>query len=97
MTTPDALTTGSTPERASIINLIEQLQASCSRKMDGQWSAYLCAVCYGVVAALEGRQYFLVYCGVLTVVFLLQSASEKRTRKQIDLLVELVRELDKKS
>jgi len=39
----------------------------------------------------------LVYCGVLTVVFLLQSASEKRTRKQIDLLVELVRELDKKS
>ena len=97
MTTPDTLTSGSTPERASINTLIERLQASCSWKPEGQWRAYVCAVLYGIIAAIQGTQFFLLYCGVLVVVFMLQSFSEQRTRKQIDLLVELVRELEKKS
>lgn len=96
MTTPNSLTSESTPERASIITLVEQLQASCSWKPEGQWRAYLCAVLYGIVAALQGTQFFILYCGVLVVVFMLQGLSEKRTRKQIDLLVQLVQELERK-
>jgi hypothetical protein len=96
MTTPDSLTSGSTPERASIITLVEQLQASCSWKPEGHWRAYFCAVCYGFVAAFQGVQFFMLYCGVLVVVFLLQTYGEQRTRRQIDLLVQLVQELEKK-
>ena len=96
MTTPDSITSGSAPERASINTLIERLQASCSWKPGGQWRANLCAVLYGIIAALQGTQFFVLYCGVLVVVFMLHSFSEQRTRKQIDLVVELVRELEKK-
>ncbi len=37
-----------------------------------------------------------MYCGVLVVIFMLQTFSEQRTRRQIDLLVQLVQELEKK-
>jgi|WetSurMetagenome_2_1015567.scaffolds.fasta_scaffold1195780_1 hypothetical protein len=93
MTTPDS---GSAPERASIVKLIEQLEASCSWKSERQWCAYLCAVLYGIVAALQGAQFLIVYCGVLVVIFMFQGFGEKRTRKQVDLLVQLVQELEKK-
>jgi hypothetical protein len=96
MTTPDSLTAGSTPERASIISLIEQLEASCSWKPEGHWRAYLCAILYGFIAALQGTQFLILYCGILVVVFMLQGFSEQRTRKQISLLVQLVQELEKK-
>ncbi|HTV43347.1 MAG TPA: hypothetical protein VMF08_22485 [Candidatus Sulfotelmatobacter sp.] len=96
MTTPNSLASESTPERAGITTLIEQLQASCSWKPIGQWRAYLCAVLYGIIAAIQGTQFFLVYCGILVVVFMLQGFSEQRTRRQIDLLVQLVKELEKK-
>jgi hypothetical protein len=95
MTTP-SLTSESTPERASIITLIEQLQASCSWNPKGHWRAYFCAVCYGFIAAFQGVQFFIMYCGVLVVIFMLQTFSEQRTRRQIDLLVQLVQELEKK-
>jgi hypothetical protein len=94
MSTPDSPTSGSTPERASIIALIEQLQASSSWKPKGQWLAYLCAVLYGFIAVHQGTQFFIVYCGVLVVVFMLQASSEQRARRQLDLLVGLVRELE---
>ena len=96
MTTPHSSASG-TPERASTLALIEQLQGSCSWKPKGQWRAYLCAVLYGFIAALQGTQFFILYCGVLVVVFLLQHFSEQRARRQIDLLVQLVQELERKS
>lgn len=96
MTTPDSLTAGDPPERARLIALIEQLQASCSWSPKGYWRPYLVAGLYGIIAVMEGGKFFAVYCGVSVVVFMLQSFSEQRTRKQIDLLVELIRELEKK-
>ena len=96
MTTPTSFASGGAPERATILTLIEQLQASCSWKPKGQWRAYLCAILYGCIAALQGTQFFILYCGVLVVVFMLQGFSERRTRRQIDLLVQLARELEKK-
>jgi len=95
MTTPQS-TSGSAPEHANIIGLIEQLQASCSWKPKGQWRAYLCAVLYGFIAAFQGWSFLLVYCLIMAVVFMLQAFSEQRTRRQIDLLVQLVQELEKK-
>ena len=95
MNTSDSLPLGSAPERSRLVTLIEQLQASCSRKAEGRWRVYLCAVCYGFIAALQGTQFFILYCGVLVVVLMLQGFSEQRTRKQVDLLVQLVQELEK--
>jgi hypothetical protein len=97
MSTSDLFPSGSAPERARLDTLVEQLQASCSWRPEGHWPAYLCAVCYGLIAALQGAQFLMLYLGVLVVVFLLQGFSEQRSRKQIGLLVELVRELDRKT
>ena len=98
MTTPTLSTSGGTPERAAILALIEQLQASGSWKPKGQWwRAYLCAVLYGFIAALQGMQFLILYCGILVVIFMFQGFNEERNRGQIDLLVQLVRELEKKS
>lgn len=96
MTTSNSLASGSTPERAGITTLIEQLQASCSWKPGVEWRAYLGAVLYGFIAAHQGTQFLFVYCGILVVVFMLQGFSEQRTRRQIDLLVQLVKELENK-
>jgi hypothetical protein len=96
MTTPDTLTSGSTLESASVNTLIERLQASCSWKPTNHWLAYFCAVLYGFIAAKQGAQFLILYCGILVVVFMLQGFSEQRTRRQISLLVQLVQELDKK-
>ena len=96
MTTPNSLIAGSTPERALSISLIEQLEASSSWKPEGHWRPYLCAILYGFIAALQGTQFFILYCGILVVIFMLQGFSEQRTRRQISLLVQLVQELEKK-
>lgn len=62
-----------------------------------QWRAYACAVLYGFIAHNQGSPFFILYCGVLVIVFMLHSFSERRTCRQIDLLVQLVRELENKS
>ena len=95
MSTPNLSASGSSPEHDRIVVLIEQLQASVSWNPKGQWRAYLCAVLYGVIAALQGD--LGLYAGVLVVVFLLLQFNEQRTRRQIDLTVQLFRELDKKN
>lgn len=94
MNTPTSLASGSTPERATILALIDQLQASSS-KPTGEVTAYVCAVLYGYIAHSQGSEFFILYCGVLAVFFLFRSASERRTRQQVDLLVQLARELEK--
>ena len=56
----------------------------------------MCAALYCVAAVLEGRSFLVLYLGVLVVVFLLHASNEQRSRRQMDLLVQLVRELDRK-
>jgi hypothetical protein len=56
----------------------------------------LVAVLYGYIATKQGAQFVMLYCGILAVVFMLRGSSEKRARRQIGLLVQLVQELEKK-
>jgi hypothetical protein len=50
----------------------------------------------GFIAAVQGTQVFIVYCGVLVVVFTVQAFLEQRTRKQINLIIQIARELEAK-
>ncbi len=93
--TTDSLTGGSKTERASAFTLIE-LQSSCSWKPKGYWRVYLYAILYGIIAGLlGGAEFFILYCCVLVVVFVLDDFNEKRTQRQIGLLMQLVQELEK--
>jgi hypothetical protein len=95
MGTPQSPAPGREPDPARMQELIEQLQ-SRSWKSSGVWRAYACAVLYGVMAAIAGGQFFILYSGGLVVVFLLHDSSERRIRMQSDLLAQLVREMERK-
>jgi len=75
--------------------LIEHLQSRSWISMR-LWPAYVCAVAYGVVAALDGAQFFKLYSAVVTVVLLLHDSSERRIRMQTDVLARLFREIERK-
>lgn len=96
MSTPHAPTSANGPERPSIHALVAQLQAPFSWKDTGHWRVYLCVVLYGAIAAMDGRPYLVHFLGAMVVVFLLQASNEQRTRRQIDVLVQIVRELERK-
>jgi hypothetical protein len=85
-----------TPEPARLSALIQQFQASCSRKPKGLWIAYVAAGCYGLIAAIDGLKFFGFYCGILVVVLILHGFAEHRSNTQMGLLLELARELEEK-
>jgi hypothetical protein len=95
MTTPDSLSSGDAPEPVSITTLAEQLQASCSSKPKNYWRLNLLIVCYGIIAALQGWHFFILYCGMLVVVFTVQGYNEQRMRRQFELLAQLAQKLEK--
>src|SRR5262249_50718742 len=96
MPTSDSLPPGSEPDRARLDTLIERLRSSSRVPSTPGLLVLFLAACYGITAAFQGSQFLLLYCGVLVVVFALHGLNEKRTRKQIDLLVQIVRELEEK-
>lgn len=97
MVTPHAGLPHSGPEGPSIHALVEQLQSPLSWKDSGLWPACVCAILYGVVAANEGRPFLVQFLGTRVVVFLLQAATEQRVRRRVDVLVQLVRELERRA
>ena len=96
MTTPNPLSQESLPDSASSRTLIEQLQESMSWKHKSLWPAYIFSVFYGVISALQGSSFLMVYCGALVVVFTIHGVIEERNRKQMNLLLQLVQELERK-
>ena len=95
MSTSDAPASGSGPERPSIHALIEQLAAPYSWKDSGQWLATVNALIFGAVG-LHGWPSLVHFSGIMVVVFLLHELNERRTRRQIDVLVQIVRELERR-
>lgn len=96
MGTPHSPAPANAPDGINPHTLLQQLQASPSWTSTGLWRAYVCAALYAVVAAMQGRHFFALYCGVLVVAFLLHAASEQRTRRQMELLAQLLGELSRK-
>ena len=73
------------------------MRASCTWKAKVYWHAYVCAVLYWAIALLQGTEFFILYGGGLVVLVLIQEANDKRARKQVDLIVDLIREVEKKN
>ena len=48
---------------------------------------------FGYVAWMQGGQFATIYFGLLTVIISMDNTSERRTQRQIDLVVELIREI----
>jgi len=82
------------PENSRLTGLIGLLRATRSPTAKDNWGIYVCAVCYGIIAFHQGLSVLGIYCGVLVLVFMIRGAINRRTRDQIDLLVEIVRELE---
>jgi hypothetical protein len=97
MVTPHAATPDNGPEGPSIHALVEQLQAPLSWKDKRLSIAYLSAILYAVVAADQGRPFLVQFLGTMVVVFLLHDATERRVRRRVDVLVRIVRELERKA
>ena len=60
---------------------------------------YIVSVCYGVIALLQGRDFFIIYCGLLVVMFVilgLHDAHMRMIQAQIDLIVKLLRDEQEK-
>ena len=71
MTTPFTPAPGSGPDRGSVAALIEELQAPFSWEDTSLWRPYLCAVLYAAVAAIQGSDFFMLFCGAAVVAFAL--------------------------
>jgi hypothetical protein len=97
MITPHAGIPNSGPEGPGIHALVEQLQSPLSWKDSWLWPAYVCAILYGVVAASQGRPFLVQFLGTMVVGFLLQAATEQRLRQRVDVLVQIVRELERRA
>ena len=59
--------------------------------------AYLCASLCGVISALIGRNFFILYCEIFVVIALFQSVNERRNRKQIGLLIHLIQDIEREN
>ena len=77
---------------------LEELRTS-GRHPRTRATLYILSVCYGVVALLQGRDFAIIYLGVLVVLFSmssLQDAHMRRIQSQIDLIVKLLRDEQEK-
>jgi hypothetical protein len=83
------------PERANLDTLIDQLRLQ-SKPALSVGLVFFLAICYGYIAYVYGYPFLMTYLGVLVVVFTLHGYYEKRTRKRIDLLVQIVQKLEEK-
>ena len=81
------------PPAPQPIPLIEQLRALRSEK---PIITYIIAVLYGIAAYCYGARFACIYLGGLVVIFTLQSFNDRRNRRQMDLLAQLVKELEEK-
>ena len=83
------------PKRANLDTLIDQLRLQ-SKPAGSMGLVFFLAICYGFIAYVYGTPFIMTYLGVMAVVFTLHAYYEKRTRKRIDLLVQIVQELEEK-
>jgi hypothetical protein len=69
------------------------LQAFRSAGWRAYWRIYLGSLCYGAIAWLQGGKFLLLYLGIMVIVFMLHEMSLRRVERQIDSVIETLREL----
>jgi hypothetical protein len=92
MKTFDSHTSGAGQPASEIADLLEQLRAEQKPRFSTYLLPIVLATAFGVIACSDGRAYAGVYFAALTIAFLLHGISERRTRQQIDLVVDLLGE-----
>ena len=75
--------------------LLEQLKAYRSPSFGDYLCVFFIAVIVAGVAWIQGYQSFVLCTSLLVLVFTLQGITEARIKRQMDLLTDLVRELQK--
>ena len=70
--------------------MLAELRSSNSISFKLYWRACLIAALYGMVAWLQGPQFFLFYCGTMVAVLTFHDISRRRTQVQVDLILELL-------
>jgi hypothetical protein len=96
MNEPDPTISLSIPKLLRFNKLLEELQTSCSFRWKEYLVPLLLALCYGFIANIEGYKFLLIYSGLLVVSGGFQQVADRRNRKQVELLIELLRELEDK-
>lgn len=84
-------------ERARLAALVKELQAPSSWQFKGTWVLWFCIAAYGAIAVSQGDEFAMQFFGMLVIVFAVQAANDERARKQLDLIVDLIREVEKKN
>ena len=97
MNPSDPLELRDPPERARLAALLKELKAPSSWQLKGTWSLWLCIAAYGAIAVSQGTEFAMQFFGMLVIVFAVQETNDRRARKQVDLIVDLIREVEKKN
>ena len=79
-----------TPESSDPATQLEQLRALRKPSFVPYLLPYFLAVTFGMVVWQNGRNYAVVFFAALTVSFTLHSISERRSRREIDLVLALL-------
>lgn len=73
--------------RISAPKMVEELQRIRSWRSPGFWRVCFVSLCYGFITWTIGRDFLIVYLGVLVVAFMLYDLAMRRIENQIDLLL----------
>jgi hypothetical protein len=95
MNTSPTSEAGSNPASIRFGALIAQLQTFRSSGLRAYWRVYLVLLCYGGIAWIQGEKFLMLYLGITVVVFMLHEMSVRRVERQIDSVLDTLRELQK--
>ena len=95
MNTSSSSQTGAIPQSVRFSALIARLQTFRSSGLKAYWRVYLAALCYGGIAWIQGEKFLMLYLGIMVIVFMLHEMSVRRVERQIDSVLDSLRELQK--
>jgi hypothetical protein len=95
MNSTNPITPSPTLSSPEVTAMLAELRSSNSISFKLYWRASLLAALYGMIAWLQGPQFFMLYCGTMVVVLTFHDISRRRTQVQVDLILELLREQQK--
>ncbi|BCU79221.1 hypothetical protein [Luteolibacter sp. LG18] len=81
------------PRPLKIENLLAEVEDPRPLSLWRRGLPYFLGVAYGAIAWIDGTPFFMLFCGVLAVVFAFQDVAADRAKKRNAALVKLLREM----
>jgi len=82
-----------TPRPLIIENLLAEIEEPSPPPLWLRYLPYFLCACYGAIAWIDGTPFFILFCGILVVMFAFQSVAGHLEKKRNAALVKLLREL----